>query len=389
MIDRAAEQELRTLAQEFKAVLVTGPRQSGKTTLVRQVFSQKPYALLEEPDTRAFATEDPRRFLAQFPDGAVLDEVQRAPSLLSFLQGILDREKRAGQFVLTGSCNFRLLESISQSLAGRVGILELLPLSLHELQGAELVPNSLDRLLFQGQYPAVHDQEPRVTRWYNAYITTYLERDVRQLINLRDLAIFQRFLGLCAANVGQLLNTVRIGADCGVHHNTVRSWLSILETSYLVFRLQPHFRNFRKRLVKAPKLYFYDTGLLARLLGIESEGQLSTHPLRGALFENWCVTELMKVRLNRGLRPNLFFWRNHIGLEVDLVADHGSTLLPIEVKAGATVASDWFKGLRKWAELAEDAAEPAWLLYGGDVEQEREHATVLPWHQIHTLCALV
>ena len=281
------------------------------------------------------------------------------------------------------------MESITQSLAGRIGVLELLPFSLGELQRAGCAPDCVDALLFRGLYPAIHDQRPRVTRWYNSYIMTYLERDVRQVVNVRDLAQFQRFLALCAANAGQLLNTVRLGADCGVHHNTVRSWLSILETSYLAFRLQPHFRNFRKRLVKTPKLYFHDTGLLARLLGIESERQVATHPLRGALFENWCISELMKARLNKGLSANLFFWRSHVGLEIDAVVDHGSTLLPVEVKSGATIASDWLQHVQKWRAVAGSAAERAWLVYGGAEPQDREQARVIPWNQIEDLSECV
>lgn len=386
MIRRHIETELKILSREFKAVVVTGPRQSGKTTLVRAVFPNKPYVLLEEPDTRTFAAEDPRGFLAQFPSGAILDEVQRVPDLFSYLQGLLDNKQDSGQFILTGSFNFGLMESVTQSLAGRVGILELLPFSLEELKKTDRVPDSVDTLLFQGLYPAIYDQKPRVTRWYNAYIMTYLERDVRQLINLKDVSSFQKFLGLCASNVGQILNTARMGADCGITHNTVQSWLSILETSYIIFRLQPHHRNFRKRLVKSPKLYFNDTGLAARLLGIENKRQLSTHPLRGLLFENWCITELMKGRLNRGLTSNLFFWRNNKGLEIDVIADRGNLLLPVEIKSGATIASDWMENLQKWLELAGESAEEAWIIYGGDKGQKRKHATVIPWHGIGRLC---
>ena len=387
MIKRIAEQELRTLAREFRAVVVTGPRQSGKTTLVQKVFPRKPYVLLEDPDTRAFAKEDPRRFLNQFPKGAVLDEVHRAPELLSYIQGIVDRTKMMGQFVLTGSCNFRLMESITQSLAGRAGILELLPFCLRELQKASCEPADLDNLIFRGLYPAIYDTEPRVSRWYNAYIATYLERDVRQLVNGKDIDMFRRFMGLCAANTGQLLNTVRLGADCGVHHNTIRSWLSVLETSYLVFRLQPHFRNFRKRLVKTPKLYFVDTGLAAQLLGIENEQQLATHPLRGALFENWCVVELLKLRLNRGMSPNLHFWRNNAGIEIDVIVDHGAKLLPVEIKSGATVASDWFAGMKKWQALAGDKSQRGFVVYGGEESQKRKEAAVVPWREIDRILA--
>ena len=385
MIERQAEPALRHFAKQFRAVLINGPRQSGKTTLAKTVFHEKPYALLEEIDTRRFATEDPRAFLAQYPDGAILDEVHKAPELLSYLQGILDTSGARGQYVLTGSCNFQLLESISQSLAGRVGQFELLPLSQSELgQGAE-PPESLEETLFRGGYPEVHGESLDGERWYNAYIETYLERDVRQLINLRDVMTFQRFLGLCAGNCSQLLNTSRIGSDCGVHHNTVSNWLSILQATYVVFLLPPHSANFRKRLVKTPKLYFFDTGLACRLLGIERPQQLVSHPLRGALFENWVVSELMKARFNQGKKSNLFFWRNNTGLEVDVIADHGETLLPVEVKSGATIASDWFTNLHKWTELAGSTAEPGFLVYGGNLPQKRSTVTVLPWREIGTL----
>ncbi len=382
MIPRKASGELRRLARAFKAVVVTGPRQSGKTTLVRAVFPRKPYALLEEPDTRAFANEDPRGFLARYPRGAILDEAQRAPELFSYLQGILDGQMKSGQFILTGSCNFTLMEKITQSLAGRAGILELLPFSLNELDRADRAPEDLDSLLFQGLFPAVYDQEPRVTRWYNAYIATYVERDVRQLIQIKDFSLFQRFVGLCAANTGQLLNTARLGSDCGVHHNTIRSWLSILEMSYVLFLLRPHHRNFRKRLVKTPKLYFLDTGLAARLLGIESREQLNRHPLRGSLFENWCIAELVKARTNRGLPANLAFWRDHVGTEIDAIADHGQTLLPVEIKSGATVAGDWLQNLDRWRALAGNAAEAPWLVYGGEEDQSRGGTRILSWHHI-------
>jgi len=386
MIRRRIESELQKLSTEFKAVVVTGPRQSGKTTLVRAVFPNKPYVLLEEPDTRTFAAEDPRGFLAQFPSGAILDEVQRVPDLFSYLQGLLDNKQDRGQYILTGSFNFNLMESVTQSLAGRVGILELLPFSLEELKKSDYALDSVDTLLFQGLYPAIYDQKPRVTRWYNAYIMTYLERDVRQLINLKNVSSFQKFLGLCASNVGQILNTVRMGADCGINHNTVQSWLSILETSYIIFRLQPHHRNFRKRLVKTSKLYFNDTGLAARLLGIENKQQLATHPMRGLLFENWCITELMKGRLNRGLPSNLFFWRDNKGMEIDVIADRGNLLLPVEIKSGATIASDWMDNLQKWLKLADESAEEGWIIYGGDKGQIRNKTTILPWHEIERLC---
>ena len=385
MITRQAEVLARTLAREFKVVAITGPRQAGKTTLAQAVFKDKPYVSLEDPDQRQFATEDPRRFLDYFPEGAVIDEAQHGPDLFSYLQGRVDARSPAGQFILTGSQHFGLMERVSQSLAGRVGFLRLLPFSLAELGRGGWSPESLDELLFKGGYPPVYDQPASPERWYNAYITTYVERDVRQLLNVRDLGAFQRFVGLCAGSTGQLLNTSRLGADLGINYNTVRSWLDILEASFVVFRLRPHHQNFRKRLVKTSKLYFYDTGLAARLLGVENARQLATHPMRGALFENWVIVELLKNRGNRGKADNLFFWRNHTGEEVDVIADRGDRLLPVEIKAGSTVASDWFRPLSRWCELAGEVAETPWLVYGGTRRQGRGPVEVLPWRKIDEL----
>jgi predicted AAA+ superfamily ATPase len=379
MIKRTAEAELRRLAREFKVVVVNGPRQSGKTTLIRKVFPRKPYVLMEDPDIRAFASEDPRRFLDQYRTGAILDEIQRVPSIISYLQGIVDSRKEMGQFVLTGSCNFLLMESISQSLAGRAGHLELLPFSLDEIKAGSKCESNVDELIYKGAYPPIYDHKPRTDRWYNAYIATYLERDVRQLINLKDILSFQKFMGLCAANTSQLLNMQRIGADCGVHHNTVKAWMGILHASYIVFLLPPHHRNFRKRIVKSPKLYFYDTGIAARLLGIQSHEQVATHPLRGMLFENLVVSEMLKTRFNQGLKSNLYFWRSNTGIEIDIIADHGKSLLPVEIKSGETVNSDWFRNLSAWNTYAGKVAEPAILIYGGKRREQRKDAEVIPW----------
>ncbi|NOY76060.1 MAG: ATP-binding protein [Kiritimatiellaeota bacterium] len=385
MIEREVEGELKCLAREFRSVLIIGPRQSGKTTLAKKAFPNKPYVLLEEPDARRFATDDPRGFLAGFPDGAILDEVHKTPELLSYIQGILDESPRKGLFVLTGSCNFKLMESVSQSLAGRVGQIELLPLSALELSEANQLPETIDETLFKGGYPEIYDQSLTPERWHNAYISTYLERDVRQLTNLKDSMAFQRFLGLCAANCAQTLNFNKIGADCGMHHNTVSSWFSILQTTYVAFLLPPHFQNFRKRLVKTPKIYFYDTGLLCGLLGIEKSEQLRFHPLRGALFENWVVSELLKARFNQGKKSNLFFWRNNTGLEVDVIMDKAGTLVPLEIKSGATIASDWFKNIVKWKELAGESSEKGVLVYGGNQRQKRSDCDVVPWNRIMTI----
>lgn len=385
MIPRQSADLARSLAQQFKVLAIIGPRQSGKTTLARSVFADRPYINLEEPDQRQFAEEDPRRFLELHGAGAVLDEAQRCPDLFSYLQGVVDSRPGPGQFILTGSQHFGLVERISQSLAGRVGFLRLLPFSLDELASAGVVPATLDKLLWSGGYPPIYDQPVTPDRWYGAYVMSYVERDVRTLVNVRDLGVFQRFVGLCAGNLGHLLNASRLGADLGVTHDTVRSWLHILEASFVVYRLQPHHRSFRKRLVKTPKLYFHDTGLAARLLGIDSPRQLSTHAMRGALFENWVLTELLKGRSNRGREDNLYFWRSHAGHEIDILMDQGHQLLPVEAKSGSTIASDWFDSLRRWRDLAGGEAATPYLVYGGRQAQRRTDVKVLPWVQIGEL----
>lgn len=389
MIRRQAEALARELASQFKVVAIVGPRQSGKTTLARAVFADRPYVSLEEPDQRRFAEEDPRRFLDRYRSGALIDEAQRCPELFSYLQGVVDASRQPGQFILTGSQHFGLMERITQSLAGRVGFLRLLPFSLGELTAAGLRPPSVDELLFKGGYPPVYDQPVTPERWYGAYLLTYVERDVRQLVNVRDLGAFQRFVALCAGHTGQLVNASRLGADAGVTHNTVRAWLDLLEASFIAFRLWPHRRNVRKRLVKTPKLYFYDTGLAARLLGVEGPQQLATHAMRGALFENWVIAELLKGRGDRGLPDNLTFWRTSTGEEVDAVAQAGDRLQGIEIKAGATVASDWFDGLESWRDLAGEGAASSWLVYGGDEAYQRRGVEVVPWTGVGELAARV
>lgn len=387
MIKRSASSTLKELARGFPVVTITGPRQSGKTTLVRAVFPKKPYASLEEIDIRDFAISDPKGFLRQFPDGAILDEVQRCPDLFSYLQPIVDVDKRSGLFVLTGSQQFGLLSGITQSLAGRVALMTLLPFSLTELSGSQLVPTSLESLLFQGLYPPIYDRQPNPTHWYDNYISTYVERDVRQLINIRDLKTFQRFVRICAAHTGQLVNLSALANDCGINHMTAKAWLSVLEASYLVTLISPHFNNFKKRLVKSPKLYFLDTGLAARLLGLQTAEQLTLHPQRGALFETWVVSELLKARFSHALSSNLYFWRDHTGNEVDILIEQASSLIPVEVKSGQTVTSDFLKGLNYWLQLAEDSAGQAWLVYGGNQSQKRKNIQVVSWKDIGQLVA--
>ena len=382
MLARDAEKTLIRLAKSFPVVAITGPRQAGKTTLAKAVFKSKPYVSLENPDEREFAQNDPKRFLARFPNGAVLDEVQRCPSLLSWLQGVVDERGGMGDFVLTGSAQFDLIEGITQTLAGRVGRVELLPLSSRELKAANQLPNSLSQMLIQGGYPALYDRKITTQDWFSNYVATYVERDVRQLISVRNLSQFQTFLKMCASRTGQLINLTSLGADCGISAVTAKQWLSVLETSYIVTLLRPHHSNFGKRLVKTPKIYFLDSGLAAWLMGIRSAETLETHAARGALFESWVVSELYKKRLNAGLPIDLFFWRDNTGNEVDLIVENEKGLQPIEIKSGSTYASDWSQGLKKWQSLAQNSSlEPA-ILYGGESNFEREGLKVWGWRDI-------
>jgi predicted AAA+ superfamily ATPase len=385
MIPREAHNILLEMAKGYYVVVVTGPRQSGKTTLVRQVFADKKYVSLEDPDEREFADQDPRRFLARFPEGAIFDEVQRCPELLSYLQSKVDADRQPGQFILTGSQQFGLISSITQSLAGRAGLLELLPFSLREIQQSNCAPATVDELLFKGLYPPLYDRVLTPTNWYKSYMQTYVERDVRQMINIKDLTTFQRFIRMCAARIGQLLNLSSLASDCGITHNTAKSWISVLEASYLVFLLRPHYRNYNKRLVKTPKIYFYDPGFATRLLGIRDTDQLSIHSSRGSLFENWVVTELIKNRYNRGLESNLYFWRDNSGNEIDIIMENGTNLRPVEIKSGQTLKQDAFKGLTKWLSLAGQDAENASICYGGNESYIRSGVTVVPWEHVDDL----
>ncbi len=382
MIPRIASSTLERLAKGFPVIALTGPRQSGKTTLAKSVFKDKPYVSLENPDEREFALRDPKRFLQRFPSGAILDEVQRCPELLSWLQGWVDERGIMGDFVLTGSAQFDLLAGITQTLAGRVGRVELLPLSAAELLAASKAPSDLNATLFQGGYPALYDRDIAPPDWFANYIATYLERDVRQLIAVRDLTQFQTFVKMCAARTGQLLNLSSLGADCGITAVTAKQWLSVLEASYIVTLLKPHHRNFGKRLVKTPKLYFCDAGLAAWLLGIRDTAALETHAARGALFETHVISELMKQRLNAGQALNLYFWRDHVGHEVDVLIESGQELQALEIKSGTTFASDWTDGLKKWQKYAGDEGIQPSLVYGGTASYQREGVQVWGWQDI-------
>ena len=385
MIKRDVEPVVKELLQGFPIVTITGPRQSGKTTLAKKVFAGKPYFSLEDPDVRRMALEDPRGFLARLPDGGVLDEVQQVPELLSYLQSHVDADGRMGLFLLTGSRQFDLLAGIAQSLAGRTAFIELLPFSIAELRDSGIAPKSLDDMLFQGGYPPLYDRGLSPNNWFPAYVTAYVERDVRQLLKVRELEVFQRFVRLCAGRSGQILNLSALAADCGVTHNTAKAWISVLEASYLLFQLRPHHQNFNKRLVKSPKLYFYDVGLLCWLLGIREASQLAAHPLRGQIFETMIVSEWMKRYFNRGEKPPLYFWRDSNGNEVDLIVDSGNELTPVEIKSGQTVNRDFFKGLEKWMRLGGTLVNNPVLIYGGDDSYEHRGIHIVAWNRCDTI----
>ena len=386
MVPRTLRLKLRQLARRFPVVTVTGPRQSGKTTLCRMAFPAKTYVSLEAPDVRAYAQQDPRGFLAQHASGAILDEVQRVPDLLSYLQGDVDARPIPGRFILTGSANLALLDRVSQSLAGRTAVLTLLPLGHDEVLRFPDAPGDLFATLWQGGYPAIFDRRPKPADWLGSYVATYVERDVRQILNVTDLLAFQNFLRLCAGRSAQLLNLSALAADVGITHNTARAWLSVLEASYITFRLPALRANVTKRLVKAPKLHFYDTGLLCYLLGISDPGQLRQHPLRGAVFETWVVSEIVKARLHRGLVPSLSHYRDRKGDEIDAVLDRGDGVVAIEAKSGQTVATDAFPPLARFDAMfgQQQPRSPMVrvLAYGGDRSEHRHECRVLPWNRL-------
>jgi len=384
MIERDIKITLLQLAEKYPVVVITGPRQSGKTTLCRTTFPDKPYVNLEMPDVRQYAMDDPRSFLADYANGAVIDEIQRTPELLSYIQGMVDEDDLAGHFILTGSAQFELMDSVNQTLAGRVGLLKLLPLSLAELQRHGL-DNDIDTQLFTGGYPRIYDKHLHPTQAMGDYFETYVQRDIRQLVQLRNVSVFETFVRLCAGRAGQLLNLSSLGSDAGVSHATAREWINLLEASYILFQLRPWHANISKRLVKSPKLYFYDTGLAAYLLGMENTQHMRSHPLRGALFENMVMVETLKYRFNRGKRSNLSFYRDSGGHEVDMLITSGSQLYPIEIKSGATVNRDYFKGLDFMSRLGNPSITTGAVIYGGDMPQSRGDWKVCTLKEIEPL----
>lgn len=380
LIERDATPTLERLSQGFPVVWLTGPRQSGKTTLARATRPDLPYVNLERPDERSFAQEDPRGFLDRFPSGAILDEVQHAPELTSWLQVQVDADQRMGRWWLTGSQQPAIAAGISQSLAGRVARLELLPLSARELLRAERLPDELDSVLFTGGYPALFDRAVSPTDWLGNYAATYIERDVRQLTNVRDLNTFTRFVRLCAARSGQLLNMSSLGNDAGVSVVTAKAWLSILRATYVIDLVEPYHANFTSRVVKTPKLIFLDVGLMAYFLGINAVNQISAHPLRGALFETWGITEQIKRWRNGGNSQHPMFLRDKHGLEIDLLYAEANTLHAVEFKSGATVSSDWSKTIQRWQDRTETKqwSRPT-VVYGGQDDHVRNGVQYLGW----------
>ncbi len=381
MIKRQIENEIKEVMAGYPIAVVTGPRQSGKTTLTRDLFSDRPYVNFENPLTRQQFDADPIGFLNRFPDGAVFDEAQYLPDLFSFLQERVDNDQRMGMYVLTGSQHFGLMEQVSQSLAGRAGLLELLPFSLRELQQGNAQPDSLNELLFRGGYPAVYDRKLRPERWYADYTTTYIQRDVRSLRQIHDLDRFMLFLKMCAGHAGEMVNTNKWGAACGVDNKTIKSWLSVLRAAYIIDLVQPYHSNFNKRIVKTPKLYFLDTGLACHLLGIEKSAQLTTHPQRGALFENWVFSELAKAFSNTGRPRQIYFWRTHAGHEVDFIIEVNGEQVAVEVKSGEMVRPEFVKSLLKWNDLSEVPVQNL-LVYGGTESFEMKGVHAVPWRDV-------
>jgi predicted AAA+ superfamily ATPase len=381
MIERILAQKLIAMAQKFQVITLTGPRQSGKTTLVKAAFPSLQYVSLEEPDIRQIAISDPRGFLSNYGDGAILDEVQNAPDLFSYIQSIVDSDSHA-IFILTGSSNFLLMEKISQTLAGRTAVFHLLPFSYIELTNGGFAFDQYETLIFKGQYPRIYDREINPPDFYPSYIQTYVERDVRMIKNIGDINTFIQFIQLCAGRTGQLVNYTSLANDAGISPNTAKSWISILEASYILYRLQPFHRNFNKRLVKSPKLYFYDTGLACSLLGIRDESQVNLHYIKGALFENLVINEFVKRDFHQGERRYPYFWQDSRGKEIDCLMVDGETTTPIEIKSGKTMSNSYFENLKYWRRLAGMVENQGYVVYGGDKSMQTSQGSLVSWKEL-------
>lgn len=384
MIKRKLTEKLVEVSNYYSVITITGPRQSGKTTLIKDVFPNLPYISLENPDTKDRALQDPRGFLSKYPKGVILDEVQNVPDLFSYIQGIVD-EKKDILFVLSGSQNFLLLEKITQTLAGRTAVLKLLPLSINELKNSEYKIKDIFQFVFNGTYPRVYDKNIPPHIFYPDYIQTYIQRDVRSIKNVGNLSVFTRFLTLCAGRIGQILNIDALASDVGIATNTAKNWLSILEASYIIHLLSPHHKNFNKRLVKRPKLYFYDTGLACNLLRIENSQQLDLHFAKGNLFENFIINELLKARFNNAKRSNLFFWRDNHGKEIDCIIEKANKLVPIEIKSSKTYQKEYFKNINYWNKLANNPKENSYLVYAGENDDVLPYGNLVSWCNLQSI----
>ena len=382
MIERTLREKLLYLSTKFPFVLLTGPRQSGKSTLVRHTFRDYSYISLEESDNRSYAEEDPRGFISEYPDKTIIDEIQRVPKLLSYLQTHSDLAGKNGMYILTGSQNFQLLSSVDQSLAGRVAVMTLLPFSHIEMRDGGILPQSIDEEIFNGSYPRLYDNGLSAADFYPSYIDTYVERDVRLVKDIGNLSAFVRLLKLCAGRIGQILNMSSLATECGVTIPTINSWLSVLQSSYIIYLLQPDYRNFSKRLVKTPKLYFYDTGLACSLLEIKQASQVSNHYLRGGLFENMVIGEFLKRGFNEGDRSSFTFWSDSNGNEVDLLMNKGDHVDAVEIKSGQTYNADFFKNLKYWSKLSGEDKDHRQVVYGGSQHRSTSEGELIPWSML-------
>lgn len=386
MFSRTIKPHLLRLSTQYPVVTMTGPRQSGKTTLCQAAFPNHEYINLEALSTREFANSDPQGFLARIKAGVILDEIQRTPHLTSYIQPIVDKEKKSGRFILTGSQQLEISQTINQSLAGRTALLKLLPLSYPELYEKQ-PPKNIGELLYAGFYPRIFDQNLNPSEALSFYLSTYVERDIRSLIHVKDLMTFERFLKICATQIGQLLNYTTIANDCGIDQKTVKSWLSVLEASFILYQVQPHYQNFRKRLTKSTKLYFYDVGLSAYLLGISNPAHLLTNPAKGFLFENFIITEFIKNRFNQAKDSNIYFYRDHAGNEVDIILDYGDQLYSIEIKSSETINTEFFKGLHFYKNLAGNKNTRRFLVYAGTKSYETNEIKIFSYQDLNQLFA--